>query len=543
MVSVYLSSCWLRLQNVKGMIIVILLVLSLSVIQSFLILNHQTLLFTSKNKTYSNGLFGITLFLYPVFGWVADVYWGRYKMIRRSLWILWVSTIAFSLVSVIPHGSSQTILIKEICNIAAFILMSLSLGGLQANILQFGIDQLPDASSDDVIAFSDWYVWLWYVSTVIVVFSQNCVCLQYRVLAKLLLPASLTVAISLDFIFNHWFIKEPASGNPFKLIYKVMYFALKNKHPRQRSAFTYWDDNRFSRIDLAKKKFGGPFTTEEVEDVKTFWRMLVVMGISCIFVGFFVNIQSITNSMDYHLKDASFRRETKTSCSLAYIYDCFQRLSIRHAGYPVMILILPLYKLVLYCVNWRLPILAKLLVGLFLILMKMVGYLCLEAVGHIKLGENATNITCLLESSESTYSVWNSLPLDYRWLIIPYITYSFGLFFVLTSAIQFVCAQSPYSMRGLLFGMLYSFMGISILVSYLVLLPLELTVHKWPPSRYGCGVWYLLSASIVLLLVFVVACFLSWKYKKRQRDELQHNEQMFAINYYERYILDYAVEN
>ncbi len=35
-----------------------------------------------------------------------------------------------------------------------------------------------------------------------------------------------------------------------------------------RSAFTYWEENIPSRLDLGKSRFGGPFTTEQVEDVR-----------------------------------------------------------------------------------------------------------------------------------------------------------------------------------------------------------------------------------------------------------------------------------
>ena len=32
-----------------------------------------------------------------------------------------------------------------------------------------------------------------------------------------------------------------------------------------------------SRLDFAKERFGGPFTTEQVENVKTFFRILLVL--------------------------------------------------------------------------------------------------------------------------------------------------------------------------------------------------------------------------------------------------------------------------
>ncbi len=63
----------------------------------------------------------------------------------------------------------------------------------------------------------------------------------------------------------------------------VLKFAVKNEKPIRRSAFTYCEDEQPSRIDLGKSKYGGPFTNEEVEDVKTFLRMLLVIS-SIIFI-------------------------------------------------------------------------------------------------------------------------------------------------------------------------------------------------------------------------------------------------------------------
>ncbi len=48
-------------------------------------------------------------------------------------------------------------------------------------------------------------------------------------------------------------------------------------HALQRSAFTYCDDERPSRVDCAKSRYGGPFTTEQVEDVKAFLRILILL--------------------------------------------------------------------------------------------------------------------------------------------------------------------------------------------------------------------------------------------------------------------------
>ena len=64
---------------------------------------------------------------------------------------------------------------------------------------------------------------------------------------------------------------------PYIMVFKVINFARKNKYPFQCSAFTYCDDYIPSRLDFAKDRYGGPFTAEQVENVKTFLRILLVL--------------------------------------------------------------------------------------------------------------------------------------------------------------------------------------------------------------------------------------------------------------------------
>ena len=66
-----------------------------------------------------------------------------------------------------------------------------------------------------------------------------------------------------------------ALDNPVKLIWGVVQFARKKKEHIFRSAFTY--NEMPSRLDLAKQRYGGPFTTREVEDVKNFWQILILL--------------------------------------------------------------------------------------------------------------------------------------------------------------------------------------------------------------------------------------------------------------------------
>ena len=69
---------------------------------------------------------------------------------------------------------------------------------------------------------------------------------------------------------KHWFLWDFARNNPCKLVYRVTVFARQQKVPIRRSAFTYCEDDIPTGLDLGKNKYGGPFTTEQVEVVKAF---------------------------------------------------------------------------------------------------------------------------------------------------------------------------------------------------------------------------------------------------------------------------------
>ena len=72
---------------------------------------------------------------------------------------------------------------------------------------------------------------------------------------------------------GHLLIEPTTSNNPVTLICKVLNYARKHSQPVRRSAFTYGEPPP-SRLDIAKERYGGPFTTEQVEDVKSFWKIL-----------------------------------------------------------------------------------------------------------------------------------------------------------------------------------------------------------------------------------------------------------------------------
>ena len=96
-----------------------------------------------------------------------------------------------------------------------------------------------------------------------------------------------------DIFLNHWLLEEPMSKSSLKLIYQVLKYAVKNKHPRIEvpsllGGQTFLED----RIRSRKRQVWGHFTTEEVEDVKTFFCIHWVT-IASSLTAFVVGVQMI----------------------------------------------------------------------------------------------------------------------------------------------------------------------------------------------------------------------------------------------------------
>ena len=156
------------------------------------------------------------------------------------------------------------------------------------------MDQLIDASSKTLSIFVHLAIWADTAGAAIVITSVAFAsCPKVYIIVRI----ACCIVPSLPFVYfpflnilacckhTKWFYIEPGHRNPYRNVINVLSFARKFKFPLQRSAFTYCDDERPSRIDFAKLRYGGPFTTEQVEDVKIFLRILkLLLCLGAIFV-------------------------------------------------------------------------------------------------------------------------------------------------------------------------------------------------------------------------------------------------------------------
>ena len=282
-----------HLRRVKNRGAILILIWSYCVSSSYFYISYKA------SRVYSYIVFatihitvGLTI---PLAGWLADIRFGRYKMIRFSMWTMWISSILLT-ASLVILQYLDTCNLSRILHI--FIIpLAVGYGGFQANVIQFGVDQHCDAPSSEIKTFIIWYSWT-FISSIATVSTALYVSKEYRLFVSLLISVKLTLAVTLSTLFNNVLIKEPVTQNPFKIVYGVIKYVMKHKTPRLRSAFTYTgEDGIPSRIDYGKSKYGGPFTTEQVEDVKMLFRVILVIVVGCAFYGMAIHQHSVGNNV------------------------------------------------------------------------------------------------------------------------------------------------------------------------------------------------------------------------------------------------------
>ncbi len=74
---------------------------------------------------------------------------------------------------------------------------------------------------------------------------------------------------------------------------------------------------------------------------------------------------------------------------------------------------------------------------------------------------DSRNITCW----KCAHTEGKLVSLSYRWIALSLLLNSLGQYVLITFCMEFLCAQSPYSMKGVLGGIVYGVGGISILLS------------------------------------------------------------------------------
>ena len=499
-------------------------------------------------------LLSVTVFLYPASGFLADVFCGRFKIMIISMSLFIVSFVllpaALGLVLMNPqlypfHLSS----VKLICFSVIILFFSLAfwlgITSYHANFIQFGLDQLMEAPSEHLSLFIHWIIWADSVASAVVVpLTATLLCRRYYPHVRVIfgtLPIicliSLIALMIVGFKKRHWFRTELfRQRNPYKSVFNVLSFASQHRHPLQRSAFTYCDDEKPSRLDFAKERFGGPFTTEQVEVVKVLFRILtILLVLGPIFVLYLPN-----SLIGFALISVHISHE-----GLYYCHSSWILLESGALKYITSTIFFPIYTCIILG-RKRIPkMFVRLGFGIVILLLGVLYFLVIDVTGHslnqVHIRINDSTL-CMLNVELGGLRIHvPSLGMHWAFLIPANVLFGIGPLLIMTTIFEFISAQSPHTMKGLVIGLFLTIKTLFELLGALGLIPFSLSVF-WKSDYIqehspliNCGFGYLLSVSVIAVIGFVLYLVAAKRYKYRVRDDRPYDHR-FAIDYYSRTI-------
>ena len=137
----------------------------------------------------------------------------------------------------------------------------------------------------------------------------------------------------------------------------------------------------------------------------------------------------------------------------------------------------------------------------------------------------------MIRTNECADSIINYLQISPNYLLIQNILNALGSMLFYIATFEFICAQSPHSMKGLLIGTYYAikdvFQLFGILVIYAPIAAWCKSDEKFPV----CGFIYYLVNVVILLIGTIAFIIVVRKYQYRQRDE-PDNIYRYAEEYY-----------
>ena len=294
--------------------------------------------------------------------------------------------------------------------------------------------------------------------------------------------------IVVTFCAVKWLTIEESSRNSLKIIVRVLGYSYKHRRPERRSAFTYWENYIPSCIDLGKEKYGGPFTYEQVEDVKTMFRLLLLM-----LSLFGYHLSGDGYSVSYYIINAM---GCPTSIPLALMMIKPQQVTL-----VIVVLAIPLFQLFQKHLSrlFQVYYIDRLWWGLLFCLVRE----CIQCSFSLLINGKEFNCSdlyswfsekpsLLMQCFAAQFKVVKNNTCKYMcstFLVddnfiyisaIPLIMNGFSYLLVFVTTVEFICAQSPNAMKGLLIGVWYSMLSIKFaLVNNLDIYPFLLEVDNW----------------------------------------------------------------
>ncbi len=446
-------------------------------------------------------------------------------MLSLSTWMLVLGILLALLTTVVTIVSDLENFTMLILVVIALIFLIIGISGIIANSIQFGIDQLLESPGEEQSIFIYWYFWVVYLGEMVfytydyfskVDFGINKD-LTNKILSAILLAALVASTLCVLFLASFkkkWFLIDLRRYNPYKLVYKVTKFSRLHKVPVNRSAFTYCEDEIPSGLDLGKAKYGGPFTTEEVEDVKALFGILKVIFVTGPTFLLFTTFVSAEGYYEFHF---TFNN-SNSSITDTYIVSPVILESLTVFTIPIYLVLLRPF------VSYYTPsMLKRIAVGIVVPTLLAMVFLVVDSLAH---AENRS-LQCMFsfDKDEDNPASWSKTANVVRqyYPYVYFVTFNVSYvtkYIVRVALFEFICSQSPNNMKGLLIGLSFAVEGLYDLICIILNM---VFYFSWPNVTFpSCCMTYYLINVVLGLVALSLYVYVTRGYQYRMRDEPCH---------------------
>ena len=268
--------------------------------------------------------------------------------------------------------------------------------------------------------------------------------------------------------------------------------------------------------------YGGPFTSQQVDSVRKFLWILLLLSTCTIVFG---TLQLL------HYAQEKGERHIGLLHKADSIRGCYKNLTLRYSSSFVVVMLVGLYEFIIHPLLYRcLPMIritSKFLFVIAIFFLWIVSLLAIEAMlYHKQRMENYTLVHC-------TFWEKSSVSLSSEWFLVPSFFQGLSIFLLVSSALEFMWAQAPSSMKGLILGLGFMFIGISTILQTALTVPFvikDVASHiPWDHAPLTCAIWYYLMEAFIILIILIIAAVVVKMYnismQKKYCDPYESREQ------------------
>ena len=425
---------------------------------------------------------GIGYLISPVTGFLTDTYFGRYKVLVVSSWVIFVTCICFSMLVVVSVYSQcisddllslkRDYLERLECGpnqlrlsyallfliLVCLLLINVFYSGYHANLCLYGAELLEDANETQKHNYFHIYHFISVLGATIA--GLVVVPFEYLIFPGsigvyvIIPPASLAIILIILRVYRKDFDESTVRQNPIAQISRTTWFAIK-RAKREKKLFI-WKTLRLptSVLDNGKSSQGGRYTVEWIQEVQTFYRLIAIFLSFMWFFAIRATSYSVFIKMGLHMNwPGTTEHRPDRIILITFIFQF---------GNIVALPLIVLLNAVVYrrFRRWYPNMLTGIGIGLGC------GLLTLFLAIFIELARSKL-ASCEVNSILTTYygsrlTIFSIIPL--------YILLGLADSFAYATIREFTFAQSPPSMRGLIFGSLQGSRGFGTIISIILIL-------------------------------------------------------------------------